>query len=34
MRERLRDVRQGPEGALYLLTDSPKGRILKVVPKA
>jgi glucose/arabinose dehydrogenase len=33
-RERIRDVRQGPEGALYLLTDSPKGRILKVVPKA
>jgi glucose/arabinose dehydrogenase len=33
-RERIRNVRQGPEGALYLLTDSPKGRILKVVPKA
>lgn len=27
-------VRQGPEGALYPLTDSPQGRILKLVPKA
>jgi glucose/arabinose dehydrogenase len=33
-RERIRDVRQGPDGALYLLTDSAKGRILKIVPKA
>jgi glucose/arabinose dehydrogenase len=32
-RERIRNVRQGPEGALYLLTDNPKGRILKLVPK-
>jgi glucose/arabinose dehydrogenase len=32
--ERLRDVRQGPEGAVYLLTDSPKGRLLKLVPKS
>ena len=23
--ERIRDVRQGPDGALYLLTDNPKG---------
>jgi glucose/arabinose dehydrogenase len=33
-RERIRDVRQGADGALYLLTDSAKGRILKIVPKA
>ena len=33
-RERIRDVRQGPEGAIYCLTDSAKGRILKLVPKA
>ena len=33
-RERIRDVRQGPEGAIYLLTDSAKGRILKLVPKS
>ncbi len=32
-RERIRDVRQGPDGALYLLTDNDKGRILKLVPK-
>jgi len=32
-RERIRDVRQGPEGALYVLTDNPKGRMLKLVPK-
>ncbi len=30
--ERLRDVRQGPDGFLYLLTDSPQGRLLRVVP--
>ncbi len=30
--ERLRDVRVGPDGAVYLLTDSPKGRVLRVVP--
>ena len=33
-RERYRDVRQGPDGAIYLLTDSAKGRILKLVPKS
>ena len=33
-RERLRDVRQGPDGALYLLTDNQKGRVLKLVPKS
>lgn len=32
-RERIRDVRQGPDGALYLLTDNASGRILKIVPK-
>jgi aldose sugar dehydrogenase len=31
-RERIRDVRQGPEGALYILTDNAMGRILKLVP--
>jgi glucose/arabinose dehydrogenase len=30
--ERIRDVRQGPDGAVYLLTDSGSGRILRVVP--
>lgn len=28
--ERLRDVVQGPDGALYVLTDNPKGRLLKL----
>ncbi len=30
--ERIRDVRTGPDGALYLLTDSPEGRVLRVLP--
>jgi glucose/arabinose dehydrogenase len=30
--ERIRDVRQGPDGAIWLLTDSSSGRILRVVP--
>jgi glucose/arabinose dehydrogenase len=30
--ERIRDVRSGPDGALWLLTDNPQGRILRVVP--
>jgi hypothetical protein len=24
---------QGPEGALYLLTDNDRGRVLKLVPR-
>ena len=32
LRERIRDVRQGPDGALWLLTDSPNGRVLRVAP--
>ena len=31
-RERIRDVRQGPDGFVYLLTDHPDGRLLKLVP--
>ncbi|MET0705280.1 MAG: PQQ-dependent sugar dehydrogenase, partial [Tardiphaga sp.] len=34
LNERIRDVRQGPDGALYLLTDSSAGRILRVAPGA
>jgi glucose/arabinose dehydrogenase len=30
--ERIRDVRQGPDGLLYLLTDSSRGRILRISP--
>jgi len=29
---RFRDVRTGPDGALYLLTDAPEGKVLRVVP--
>jgi glucose/arabinose dehydrogenase len=32
LRERIRDVRQGPDGALYLATDNSSGRILRVSP--
>ena len=32
LEERIRDVRVGPDGALYLLTDSAEGRLLRVVP--
>ncbi len=32
LNERFRDVRTGPDGALYLLTDSARGRVLRVVP--
>jgi glucose/arabinose dehydrogenase len=30
LNERIRDVRQGPDGALYLLTDNSAGRIIRV----
>ena len=33
IKPRVRDVRQGPEGALYVLVDSTAGRLLKLVPK-
>ena len=29
---RIRDVRQGPDGHIYLLTDSPQGRIVRLEP--
>jgi glucose/arabinose dehydrogenase len=32
LRERIRDIRQGPDGFVYLLTDSPEGRILRLRP--
>jgi glucose/arabinose dehydrogenase len=33
-RARIRDVRQGPDGYLYLLTDerAPMGRVMRVTP--
>ena len=30
--ERIRDIRSGPDGALYLLTDNNNGRILRITP--
>ncbi len=30
--QRLRDVRVGPDGAVYLLTDETKGAVLKITP--
>lgn len=30
---RVRDVRQGPDGLLYLLIDSPQGRLLRLQPQ-
>ncbi len=30
--ERIRDVRQGPDGLVYLLTDHPRGRLLRLEP--
>lgn len=30
--ERFRDVKQGPDGALYALTDGSGGRILRIIP--
>ena len=32
LHERIRDVWQGPDGAIYLLTDNSSGRILRIVP--
>lgn len=31
---RIRDVRQGPDGLLYLLTDAPDGKLLRIEPVA
>jgi glucose/arabinose dehydrogenase len=32
MNERIRDVRQGPDGAIWLLTDSQNGKLLRMTP--
>jgi glucose/arabinose dehydrogenase len=32
LRERIRDVRVGPDGAIYLATDNNAGRILRIAP--
>jgi glucose/arabinose dehydrogenase len=32
LRERIRDVQQGADGSIYLITDSAKGRVLRLQP--
>ena len=32
LRQRIRDVRQGPDGYLYLLTDEDDGALLRIEP--
>jgi glucose/arabinose dehydrogenase len=30
--ERIRDVQQGPDGLIYVVTDEGDGRVLRLVP--
>jgi len=32
LHQRIRDVRQGPDGLLYLLTDEDAGAVLRIEP--
>ena len=32
LRQRIRDVRQGPDGLLYVLTDEKDGAVLRIEP--
>jgi glucose/arabinose dehydrogenase len=32
LRQRIRDVRQGPDGLLYVLTDEDPGALLRIEP--
>jgi glucose/arabinose dehydrogenase len=32
LRQRVRDVRQGPDGFLYVLTDEKDGAVLRIEP--
>jgi len=34
LKQRIRDVQQGQDGSIYLITDMPKGKILKLEPLA
>jgi glucose/arabinose dehydrogenase len=34
LRQRIRDVRSGPDGALWLLTDASNGQLMRIVPAA
>jgi glucose/arabinose dehydrogenase len=33
LRQRIRDVRQGPDGLLYLVTDENPGALLRIEPE-
>ena len=33
LRQRVRDVKQGPDGYLYVLTDEDEGAVLRIEPK-
>ncbi len=32
LHQRIRDVKQGPDGLLYIATDEPQGAILRIEP--
>ncbi|GIZ53042.1 PQQ-dependent sugar dehydrogenase [Noviherbaspirillum aridicola] len=32
LKQRIRDVREGPDGLLYVLTDSPEGQLIRLLP--
>jgi glucose/arabinose dehydrogenase len=32
LRQRIRDIRQGPDGLLYVLTDMEEGAVLRIEP--
>jgi glucose/arabinose dehydrogenase len=32
LRQRVRDIRQGPDGLLYVLTDEKDGAVLRIEP--
>ena len=34
LKQRIRDVQQGQDGSIYLITDMPKGKVLKLEPLA
>jgi glucose/arabinose dehydrogenase len=33
LEQRLRDIRQGPDGEIYLLTDADDGKVIRVTAK-
>jgi glucose/arabinose dehydrogenase len=32
LNERIRDVRQGPDGLIYVLTDASNGQLIRLLP--